>query len=155
MTRRSFSLLIVSVLLLGGAFFARNLSGQSHAASFRTWPPPPSDIVNLNGFYSMSAGGSQVLFTVPANQWFVVTDAEILWHTGASIDLCEDAGGTITLKRSSWFNGWEGHAASVTAGPYRSAVGLSFAPGTKVVLVNPQSQGENGEFHLTGYLSNP
>ena len=155
MNQRSFFLVLICMAALAGVFFARTSSGQSHAANFRTWPPAPDDIVNLNGFYSMPSGGSQVLYAVPGNQWFVVTDVEILWQTGASIDLDEDLGGTLTLKRSSWFNGWGGHAASVTNGPYNSVVGLSFAPGSKVTLVNPQGNGENGQYHLTGYLSNP
>ncbi|MFO0980182.1 MAG: hypothetical protein U1E76_00280 [Planctomycetota bacterium] len=73
-----------------------------------------------------------VVYTVPANQWLVVTNLEIYWiNTGASIDLYEDAAGMLTLKRSSWFNGWGGNAANVTNGPYESPVGLAFAPGSR------------------------
>lgn len=151
--------MILSVILgalFTGVLLVRDLTGQPRAASLRGWPPAPQDIVNLNGHYSMGAGGSLVVYTVPANQWLVVTNLEIYWiNTGASIDLYEDAAGMLTLKRSSWFNGWGGNAANVTNGPYESPVGLAFAPGSKVTFVNPQGNGENGEYHLTAYLANP
>ena len=93
------------------------------------------------------------IYTVPNNKCLVLTDLELSDVGQLPISLCQELGGTITFKRGSGFNRT---AFQTGFQPYHSAVGLKFAPGSKVVLNNTSpSNGTNVAYSMTGYLAEP
>ena len=96
--------------------------------------PHPAQILNLVVAAERYGDGEQVLLTVPADRWLVVTDVDGGDFKARTAMLSERAGGKIEQK------------LAVTE-RYSSSVGVAFRPGSSVVLAN----GNWGIANLTGY----
>ena len=112
----------------------------------RTWPPAPTDIVSLPPPSEMQAGtslGSPAYFyyEVPRDRALVVTD--LIGGPEMSNTVYEDLPGKTSIKLG--IRGVRGVRSE-----YHSAVGVSFAPGSKVLIENYRS-----DIHMTGYLTAP
>lgn len=126
------------------------------------WPPRASNIFNLdstsvanpNGYVSLNPGTSVVVYTVPNDRYLVLTDVEISDIGPMMISLFEDANGSTTVKRGFFFNRM---LTQTAVQPYHSAVGLTFAPGSSVVLRNTTTQGQQAgvAYTMTGYFAAP
>lgn len=90
--------------------------------------------------------GSITVANVPLNRWLVITDYDT--SNGYNIDLVEDLAGIVTVKRHAMldFNSYTDR--------FHSSVGLSFAPGSQVVLRN-RAGTVNMDYHLAGYWVAP
>lgn len=100
------------------------------------------------GFISIPVpgDGSVTVATVPANRWLVITDFD--QQGSNSIDLVEDLAGVITVKRQNM-------AVSPNRDSFHSSVGMSFEPGSQVVLRNRSSNNVSVSYHLAGYWAAP
>jgi hypothetical protein len=126
------------------------------------WPPHASNILNLdstsvanpNGYVSLNPGTSVMVYTVPSDRYLVLTDFEITEIGANMISLFEDANGSTTVKRGFYFNQ---RLPQTALQPYHSAVGLTFAPGSSVVLRNTTTQGQQTgvAYTMTGYFAAP
>jgi hypothetical protein len=98
---------------------------------------------------ALPPGGSVTVATVPTNRWLVITDYD--QSRGYSVDLVEDLAGVITVKRHEMIDDF----ANYTTDRFHSSVGLSFAPGSQVVLRNRSSFSVSLGYHLAGYWVAP
>ncbi|MBL8802947.1 MAG: hypothetical protein JNN27_13170 [Planctomycetes bacterium] len=102
----------------------------------------------FNGQIDFAVNASFTVVTVPANRWLVITDFDIV--TSGSIDLVEDLAGVLTVKRQA--------LAFVSGGgsdSFHSSVGLSFAPGSQVVLRSRTTNSTSARYHFAGYWVAP
>ena len=154
------------------------------------WPPVPRDIVNVDSDQTspivVPDGGvtPASIYTVPAGKHLVVTNFEVRirpsimgvypFAQNTPLQLVEDLGGAITVKRGAVFTGnhngaFPGPNTGISsnlvspngANGYRtSGVGLVFAPGSNLRLAirDPNSIDSSPgavvvvDFTLTGYL---
>ncbi len=104
----------------------------------RQWPPRPEDIVNLRGsIVGIQFGRGQVIFTVPEDRWFVVTDTlarRIMVERRGANEIVKP----FDLERENHFS-----------------VGLSFAPGSEVILRDERVRKSDQSFRyeVIGYLT--
>ncbi|MCY3002844.1 MAG: hypothetical protein NTV21_13665 [Planctomycetota bacterium] len=100
------------------------------------------------GFISIPvpAGGSVTVATVPTNRWLVITDFDV--QGNGSTDLVEDLAGVITVKRQNM-------PVSPGRDSFHSSVGLSFAPGSQVMIRNRNSNNVSVNYHLGSYWAAP
>jgi hypothetical protein len=98
-------------------------------------------------FVVLPPGGSVTVATVPTNRWLVITDYDQTY--GFNVDLVEDLAGVVTVKRHDItdFNS--------NTDRFHSSVGLSFAPGSQVVLRNRGLANTSMSYHLAGYWVAP
>ena len=124
-------------------------------ASFSGLPAPRSmvafDSVTMattpgSSFVSLPPGGSVTVATVPTNRWLVITDYDQV--NGFNVDLVENLAGVVAVKRHDMGN-LEGQDR------FHSSVGLSFAPGSQVVLRNRGTFNVGVSYHLSGYWVAP
>jgi hypothetical protein len=124
-------------------------------ASTSALPAPRSMVVfdslddapaGFNGQIDFAVNASFTVVTVPANRWLVITDFDMV--TGGSIDLVEDLAGVLTVKRQSMGDSSSRHS-------FHSSVGLSFAPGSQVVLQSRTTNNTSARYHLAGYWVAP
>lgn len=140
LTKALFLGLLAVALCWGGLPRA---TGQYRAASQGLPMVQPEDIVNLTGTFP--PGASVVVFTVPFDKWFVLTDVEI--EGDGQVEIRRGPGPGTTLR-----SGFLGDAFT----PYRSSVGLAFSPGSTVVLDDILSGGFVAPIYaLTGHLAEP
>jgi hypothetical protein len=99
-----------------------------------------------SSFVALPPGGTVTVATVPANRWLVITDYDQV--NGFNVDLVENLAGVITVKRHDMGN-LEGEDR------FHSWVGLSFAPGSQVVLRNRGTFNVGVNYHLAGYWVAP
>lgn len=102
-------------------------------------------------FVVLPPSGSLTVATVPTNRWLVITDYD--QSRGYNVDLAEDLAGVITVKRQEMIDDEGG--SNVTTDRFHSSVGLSFAPGSQVVLRNRNNSNVGMSFHLAGYWVAP
>ena len=159
-------------------------------ASTCCWPPVPANIVNVDSDQNFPIvvpdGGISPasLYTVPANKKLVITDFELMiapsimgvypFAQNTPIQIVEDLGGVITVKRGAVFGGnhngaFPGPNTGIPSnlvspngahGYHSSGVGLVFAPGSNVRLAirDPNSIDSSlgavvvVSFTFTGYL---
>lgn len=119
---------------------------QQGGLPVRTWPPAPGDIVSLPAAKELPVGTSlgmsgYLYFEVPKDRALVVTD--VIGDAGMSNIVYEDLPGKTLVKIA--IPGVRGARSE-----YHSAVGASFAPGSKIVLLN-----YTANIHMTGYLTAP
>lgn len=100
----------------------------------------------FNGEILFGANTSFTVVTVPANRWLVITDFDML--AGGSLDLVEDLAGVLTVKRQSLGDSSSRHS-------FHSSVGLSFAPGSQVVLRSRTTNNTSARYHFAGYWVAP
>lgn len=93
-------------------------------------------------FLDVPPGGAKTVATVPADRWLIITDYH--QQLGGGVDLVEDADGVITVKRHEMIE-------SNNQDRFHSSVGLSFAPGSKVVLRSRSTNTAQMSYHLAGY----
>jgi hypothetical protein len=101
--------------------------------------PKPADIVNIH-LADHDAGGDRarrVIYEVPAGKWLIITDIDPTGRPGGA-QMFERVGDKDQIK-------WD------SSGAYRSAVGLAFRPGSKVVLTDSGW----ASIAVTGYLAEP
>lgn len=115
----------------------------------RHWPPFPEEMVNVLNVSVVPPGGTGVLYSVPTDQWLVVTavGGQVF---NSNVDLCEDLGGVLTVKVGTV----NLHTVPVVPVDGQGPIGWAFRPGSNVVLRNPgpQAAGING-FTMLGYLA--
>ena len=131
--------------LLVGGFAAGGAGAPLPAPSIQqsTWPPPPQSIVNISSFKLLGPNEMEVIYTVPADSWLVVTDADKVSSKVAVGHFGIVEGGVITalLNATDFFDG------------YHSATGFAFPPGSEVAVGNGSpSQSEVVWWDVTGYL---
>jgi hypothetical protein len=138
-------------LLAASSLVSRPSTAQAGApGSFE--PARPRDLVSFHsaqvpgavsvGYTTIPAGGETVVTTVPADRWLVVRDVAT-FYTGVAgaIQLFEVRAGVSTLR-------W-----SAVPNPLSSSSGVSFAPGSQVVLRDVVgTQAIQLRYALTGYL---
>jgi hypothetical protein len=100
-------------------------------------------------FVVLPPSGSLTVATVPTNRWLVITDYD--QSRSCNVDLVEDLAGVITVKRHEMTD----DVANLTSDRFHSSVGLSFAPGSQVVLRNRNNSNVVMSFHLAGYWVAP
>lgn len=91
------------------------------------------------------SSGSVTVASVPPNRWLVITDYDQTY--GFNVDLVEDLAGVITVKRHEMMQS----SGQVPIDRFHSSIGMSFAPGSQVVLRNRGVQNANMTYHLAGY----
>jgi hypothetical protein len=147
---------LVIVSALGASVLAIVLLLQSQSSPVQQynpshWPPRPDEIVdvhtaNLGSLPTIHPAASLALFQVPTDRSFVLTSA-----TGgnASLQLCEDLGGTRTIKLTA-ISTWPPGNGPVAEGP----LGIVFRPGSNVVAFNTSATDQLlSPVDLYGYLA--
>ena len=137
------------VVALAVGFGLGSIGGSAnaqHGGAARTWPPAPADMVTLPVHKETRIGTSlgtpgYLYYEVPIDRALVVTD--VVGDMGASTVIYEEAFQKSTPKISM-------KGASGVRTEYHSAVGVSFAPGSKVVMMN-----YTPDIQMTGYLTTP
>jgi hypothetical protein len=100
-----------------------------------------------SSFVALPPGGSVTVATVPTNRWLVITDYD--QANGYNVDLVEDLAGIVTVKRIDM------REFQSDQDRFHSSVGLSFAPGSQVVLRNRGTFNVGVSYHLAGYWVAP
>lgn len=126
-----------------------------------TWPPRPADIVNLDsGGTLLGPSGEIIAYQVPADRTLVLTDATIVSDgVDDGSKVLEDTGegpskvrlGTLHFPGRRFRNLNEQLVERPDPFiPYHwsSPVGITFAPGSKVVI-----SGNSRQYNLVGYLT--
>ena len=152
-------ILLATLGLCAGLALAGSLAeGQEKAeqTSKGTWPPSPaSRIINETGTVSFrKTGDSEVIYTVPDNLWFVITD---LRTTKTKKQLFPEPDLEMRLpgaKKGTTVIRWE-LLAPAFAGNTASGVGFKFPPGSEVVLTRREEGGSRLAcyYFFAGYLS--
>jgi hypothetical protein len=119
---------------------------QGGGPGTRSWPPAPSDIVCVAPPAETRVGLGRgapgyLVYQVPHDKVLVVTDV-VSYSTSANT-LYEDLDGRTSVKLP--LTPFAGQRFE-----YHSAVGLAFAPGSKIAL-----QTYTADVQLTGYLTAP
>lgn len=138
-------LVVVVVVLAGMPSQAQSPRTAAPAGVPSTWPPHPERIVNICGAWGKppiplpaNPNGGQVAYTVPAGQWFVLTDVVSDSGERANLSVYERSGDHLTRKLFLLMG---------KPNTYSSAVGVVFAPRSDVIV------SQAGEaVNLTGYL---
>ena len=140
-------------LCTAGRSQSSNLAGPAYSTDSewrnQRWPPKPEDIVIITDKH---IGSYDVVYTVPSDRWLVITDAEYYAYNNREADLLEALRGVETVKRHCVFLGSHYQHMNSCDGPFSSAVGLAFAPGSQVVFSNQQGTVGTYSYALTGYL---
>jgi len=151
------------VIAASALLFASVKPALSPAQSFSQlspgWPPPPEAMFNFHGKnielaggdYLVSPGEKQVIYTVPADRWLIVTNADWMTCQYPLLFLLERVANVETVKA----NLSPGDSSCPYGGNLDSAgpVGLTFRPGSEVVVWNASSNGgaQISDWHLIGY----
>ena len=127
---------------LGGHLAVRGNAQTAHPfVVFAPWPPPPDEIVNVDGEQHVTSGSKHTLYQVPTDRTLIVTDilldAEIgsEGKYGGYFDLLEqDAAGVNVTKVA-----FRHLRPLIEAGAQRitSVTGLRFAPASSVGARRP------------------
>jgi hypothetical protein len=130
-------------LLVGSAIVMASVAPAPQVSALKVaWPPRPEEIVNVHwgnlGLPQVPVGTPAVVYSVPADRWLVITQASV--RAGCDMDLCEDLGGSLTVKRRY----------PATSNPFLEVdpsnagpLGWAFKPGSNVVVRNSGSGGSN------------
>src|SRR4030095_1551814 len=145
---------LLAIVLAGGIVLAvRAQSTPPPTAS--PWPPKPDQLVTIaSSTASIPFGGSIVIYEVPWDRWFVLTD---WWagNSGNAIELMQESGGVLTVKLPTGTldpTGFQG----ISIAPRVSGAGISFPPRSKVLLRNSGGAGPLPVPHsFLGYLAQP
>ena len=148
------SLLLALGFVTGTAWlFASRADAQAGSAFLSTagsLPAPRSMVVfdsmpvaGGTGSVQIPPGGFITVATVPANRWLVITDYDQAY--GYNVDLVEDLAGVITVKRHDMIE------PNFNSDRFHSSIGMSFAPGSQIVLRNNSASWRDLRYHLAGY----
>jgi hypothetical protein len=103
---------------------------------------PPNGMVAINGMKLLAAGGVEVVYEVPNDQWLVLTDLEAEWLPSGAPVLAQRTGALMTDVRSAFLG---------TA--FHSFTGVAFQPGSQVVLRESSlASSVKIAFSFSGYL---
>ena len=160
MQARELSSYLLCLLALGAGLWAVSSLAPAQVASSSSsvgpqWPPKGEDIFTLDS-RTVSPTNPQVqipaltnfpVVTVPNGKWLVITDFEIQ----GQIDIVQDLAGVLTIRRGSQ---WTSYHQPQGIDAYHSAVGIAFAPGSRLTLRNYDTSGpHNVTFYFSGYYS--
>ena len=163
---------VLSAIILVAGLLVAALAGQG--AKSRDFIPPghrtcsqsridPQNMVTLDDLAEYSSFGEiEVIYEVPDDMWFVITDITMIpflpkvWNRPDSA-LVELDGEEVTVKRSACFfiarikqTGDE--FVPYYKDPFYPRPGIAFAPGTKVALRNESDPNPGSHYHINGYL---
>ncbi|MCC7172805.1 MAG: hypothetical protein IT459_20320 [Planctomycetes bacterium] len=120
-----------------------------------SWPPAPSRIVNIVS--ATNAGGTatwmqsneaRVVFTVPSDQWLVLTSLNVQSSVGAPLCIVESAAGVSSIKWTYADPNGNPTLSTQTLGE----AGMTFGPGSDVVIENKTPTIFTARWMMTGYL---
>ncbi len=155
-TRLAVSVLLLIAFASIAAFYVQaqssSPSGPVQLLRSPPWPPSPDNIFNLaDSAVSFAAGERKSVFAVPADTWLVITDAAAFSATNITLAEHDLTSNHDTLKipepilRADY--GWHLPPLSNSYG-----LGLTFRPGTQVMLQNTGTESVNVNFFFLGYF---
>ena len=131
----------------------------------------PENVVHLDSEGSCTSAAPHVIFQVPSDKWFILTDWSSTSYTlecgsfvCTQIRLVENLGGVVTRKLGSrriqnYYDqncggGPSPYPFTTAEGPFHSSVGIPFAPGSNVELRPEGGSCSKGAawYSMTGYL---
>ena len=170
--RLNLNSLLTSATLKGpqgpqGAIGAQGPQGESGAEAATLGPKSATDVVTIDSLNAPSNAcvglggtveGRFAVYTVPANRALVITEATVSGlEAGSYSQMGESTGGTIHWKiKGALFSAAPNSNGTSNSWRYSSNVGVSFAPGSTVIITCYDLNGGGQTlyaWHLSGYLT--
>ena len=127
------------------------------------FPRTPDGIVSINGFVKLADGTS--LYTVPHDQWLIVTDIEVVAMTADGAPIPDWPIGLYEVDKTSMHNGQRALKRWANCSIYHSARGIPIMPGCDLMIDRmpvdfgsgdfaqpPAPRGARVYYQINGYL---